>query len=60
MSLLAVQVYLNAVRGQPCVHATYLDVVLNGQLAEAAKLTCMDGVVLSELSNIVSIVSLHS
>ena len=45
MSLLAVKVYLNAVRGQPCVHATYLDVVSYGQLAEAATLTCMDGVV---------------
>jgi hypothetical protein len=59
MSLLAVEVYRNAGRGQPRVHANYLDVVSHGQLPEAATVTGMDRVVASLLSNIVSIVSLH-
>jgi hypothetical protein len=56
---LDVEVYQKAARDQPRAHANYLGVVLNGQLAEAAAVTCMGGVVTSPLSNIVSTVNLH-
>jgi hypothetical protein len=50
MSLLAVEVYQNAVRDQPGVHANYLDVASYGQLAEAATVTCMGGVVATSVT----------
>jgi hypothetical protein len=59
MSLLTVEVYQNAVRSQPRVHAKYLEVVSYDQLPEAATVTCMGRFVASLLSNIVSTVSLH-
>jgi hypothetical protein len=58
MSLLAVEAYRKAGRGQPRVYANYLD-VSHGQLPEAAIVTRMGRVLASLLSNIVSIVSLH-